>query len=618
MIVRLNVRFNVRFLSLISLILNFCSISFGILYITIPIYNQIWDVLGFIYILSLFFNPVMIFVLLSRLNATNEKEKSLKKNLYSNLIFSLLSMGGMMLGNNLNGFSYSSTPADVFLDIFSHILIYFSFFSLLIHAAFISWFTLSNIEQQNISFDRERKEKKDQHGKKTKKSKKTKRTKKTKKTITNKKVPSWQQKFGILNEMPNRTLISCLICFSVLIAGLLCVYILIFGTLTLPMKYIDVSQYATFLAIVFFNIMIILLSLMRNSFNPKMTRVVTLLGLIVSGICIAPLISVDFSISSAELNFTEAFGDDWRSQIELDAEKYFLQTQFSVPKYFLGFPPIETDVERHILFYNGSGSEFEVDENLTLYFDVYLPPDGIENLPLKGVTLIRIHGGGFQLADKGPLNIIPLNKHFARLGVVVFDIQYGLREIEGGEEAPLTPRYVVGNYTFDDMVRHIGIFTKYLGIHADEYGANLDSVFFSGGSAGGFLAGAAGFAISSGNYTDLFGDSITVAGLVLLYPAFIADEIESIASRSDDEFLDPELFINELSPPSLIYQGLLDGLVEPHVSASIKTTYENFDNSSDCGVIYFPFAAHMSDMYFTDQFSQIFLYYTERFMYLYK
>lgn len=597
------VRLNVRFLCFLSLILNFLSISFGILYIAIPIYNQIWDVLGFIYILSLFFNPVMIFVLLSRLNATNEKEKSLKKKLYSNLIFSLLSMGGMLFGNNFISLSYSSTVPDLILDIFSYSLIYFSFFGLLIHAAFISWFTLSNIEERNISFDRERKEKKPQHGKKTKK---------------NKKIPAWQQKLGILNEMPRGTLISCLICFSVLIAGLLCVYILIFGTSTLPTKYIDVSQYATFLAIIFFNITIILLSLMRNSFNPKISRAVTLLGLIISGICIAPLISVDFSISSAELNFTEAFGDDWRSQIELDAEKYFLQTQFSVPKYFLGFHPIESELERHVLFYNGSGSEFEEDENLTLYFDVYLPPDGIENLPLKGVTLIRIHGGGFQLADKGPLNIIPVNKHFARLGVVVFDIQYGLREIEGGEEATFTPRYVVGNFTFDDMVRHIGIFTKYLGIHADEYGANLDSVFFSGGSAGGFLAGAAGFAISSGNYTDLFGDSLTVAGLVLLYPAFIADDIESIASRSDDEFLDPELFINELSPPCLIYQGLLDGLVEPHVSASIKTTYESFDNSSDCGVIYFPFAAHMSDMYFTDQFSQIFLYYTERFMYLYK
>jgi hypothetical protein len=328
------------------------------------------------------------------------------------------------------------------------------------------------------------------------------------------------------------------------------------------------------------------------------------------------LFSADFSIRSAEVSFTEAFGDDWQTQIDLDAERYFLRTPFSVPKYFLSFPPIESEVDRHILFYNGSGSEFEEEENLTLYFDAYLPPDGVENLPFNS-TLIRIHGGGFQLGDKGPQNIIPVNKHFAQLGMVVFDIQYGLREIESGEAPLLTPGNVVGNYTFDDMVRHIGIFTKYLGMHADEYGANLDSVFLSGPSAGAFLAGSAGFGISSGNYTELFGDSITVAGLVLLYPAFIADDIESISSRSDDEFLDPELFINELSPPCLIYQGMLDGLVEPHVSASIKTTYESFGNNN-CGVIYFPFAAHMSDLYFTVQFSQIFLFYMERFMYLFK
>ena len=80
-----------------------------------------------------------------------------------------------------------------------------------------------------------------------------------------------------------------------------------------------------------------------------------------------------------------------------------------------------------------------------------------------------------------------MNKYFASQGYIVFDIQYGLHRPDRKEDA-LTPINVLGDFNIDDMVRQIGEFTKYLEFNADKYNANLDSVFISGGSAGGHLS----------------------------------------------------------------------------------------------------------------------------------
>ena len=54
--------------------------------------------------------------------------------------------------------------------------------------------------------------------------------------------------------------------------------------------------------------------------------------------------------------------------------------------------------------------------------------------------------------------------------------------------------------------------------------------------------------------------------------------------------------------------------VNPEISESLKSTYDQ--NNNDCILMIFPSAAHLSDFYFGGYYSQIFLYYMERFMFL--
>ena len=55
---------------------------------------------------------------------------------------------------------------------------------------------------------------------------------------------------------------------------------------------------------------------------------------------------------------------------------------------------------------------------------------------------------------------------------------------------------------FNGMRKKLSPF--YLADHADEYGANLDSVFVSGGSAGGHLTCITALAIANGSFPSIF------------------------------------------------------------------------------------------------------------------
>jgi acetyl esterase/lipase len=271
-------------------------------------------------------------------------------------------------------------------------------------------------------------------------------------------------------------------------------------------------------------------------------------------------------------------------------------------------------LKEDISFYNGSGG---IDNGLKLLFDAYLPPS-TRNLPGANSTIIRIHGGGWTVGDKGTGNMPLMNRYFATQGYCVFDIQYGLNNQSNilPFAESITPQTVKGNFSINDMVRHVGIFCQYLVTHQSEYPANLSSVFISGGSAGGHLTCITALAIASGNYTSLFGPGITIKGYVPFYPANdLANFIDG--GISNKEFYDPTLLISASSPPCLVYQGNQDGLVNPKTAQDLKDQYSNHENPS-CMVIFLPFAGHGSDIDFYGYYNQFFLYYMERFLYLYR
>ncbi len=335
----------------------------------------------------------------------------------------------------------------------------------------------------------------------------------------------------------------------------------------------------------------------------SLTHAIFLISLIISGICFFPLISTPSFIQQADQDFSDrfdhVFAGDWNAQLLNSGQnEHFLQTPFSLAGYFLGSPNPECIVQKNVLYLDGTSSNYSVDAGVQLYFDAYLPPEQSMDLPGNYSTLIWIHGGGWTIGDKGLGNVITMNRYFAAQGYCVFDIQYGLNNGPENMGIPfITPENVLGNFSLDDMMRHIGAFTFYLQDHVEEFGANLNSVFISGGSAGGQLACATALSISSGNYSDTFSDAFTIKGLIPYYPA---NQVSmTFAQTSKPEWINPELLVTEQSPPCLIFQGEQDHLI--YRAKSFEMTYLD----------------HANDLYFPGYYNQVFLYYMERFMYLY-
>ncbi|MGV9198888.1 MAG: alpha/beta hydrolase, partial [Promethearchaeia archaeon] len=294
--------------------------------------------------------------------------------------------------------------------------------------------------------------------------------------------------------------------------------------------------------------------------HPKRFKTIGIMGLVMTGIFLTPLSLVPYDVYSAEKNFAEAFGEDWRDSIPNDIEQdHFLKTHYTIPIYFLGFPEKECEIKRDIKYHD--------DGDLKLYFDVYMPKEDSDDLPGKNSVIISIHGGAWALGDKGSGR---RSRYFAAQGYVVFDIQYGLYEDfwdqfpEWAEDALGPPENTQGDFDIDDMAEQIGIFTKYLVNNSDDYNANLNSVFITGDSAGGQLTCLTALAIASGGYNDIFpSDNLTIKGYVPFYPANRKPKLYGLDGR--EEFIDPAKMVKKDSPPCLIFMGTSDGMVHPSI-----------------------------------------------------
>ncbi|MCA0173027.1 alpha/beta hydrolase [Bacillus sp. RAR_GA_16] len=207
------------------------------------------------------------------------------------------------------------------------------------------------------------------------------------------------------------------------------------------------------------------------------------------------------------------------------------------------------------------------------------------------------------------------NTYFANQGYAVFDIQYGLTTLSSYGLSSNVPDKVRGPFSIDDQVRHIGLFTKYLAEHEEEYGLDLSTTFISGGSAGGHLATASALAMTEGKYSDWFSDELKVKGLIPYYPANKGPALGGIPGTED--LLWPEQLVSEESPPALLFHGTHDTYVGYETAASFKETYAEHENDK-AAVIYMPFGNHGSDFYFSGYYNQTFTYYMERFLALYR
>lgn len=403
--------------------------------------------------------------------------------------------------------------------------------------------------------------------------------------------------------------------FILLVLGFYLAYVLLFSSSVCrePLELL-VSQLALFLALLFSSVVILLLKQYRGRRNRLAYNIIAAAGGALCLVFLLPLGAMPSAALKAERDFSVAFGEDWRERIEETAGQNFTGICFSLPAYFLGYPSCDYSVIKDVLYYEGTGG---ADEGVSLYFDAYLPP-GAEGQaqPGKSAVLIRIHGGGWVSGGKGLRNMMQMNKYFASRGYVVFDLQYGLSSLLGEGPGILgAPEHVIGPFIADDMIRHLGIFTRFLEKHAADYGADLDAVFISGGSAGGHLATALTLALSRGAYPELVSPALTVRGVIPFYPGNRVNSLREIGGSP--EWLDVEMLVDENSPPCLIYQGSHDGLVPPEVSYSYRDTCVAA-GAAPCAVLLMPFGGHASDLGFTGYYNQLFTYYMERFMALYR
>ncbi|MFX1304053.1 MAG: hypothetical protein ACFFBV_08955 [Promethearchaeota archaeon] len=556
-----------------SIILNSICIVLGIIYISNPSYSILWDVFGIILLTTLFGNLTLIFINSSKNNEKNIFRTKMTLFSYFYLIFIIIAMVSLMLGNLLISVTYSNQLLD---NLGAYTLIYFFYFGVLTigisYAIFgIKMFNNSTSLTQNQNFE----------------SGPSRRFLKFKRILKK---------------------VTIIISRTTFIIGIIFGIVSIFGSFEIVTTIIAIisGQFGIFFSIIFFANTILLLKLKHRNWKSKKFYRTTTIGVLVSGLLLVPLFLTQHTITDIERNFSNTFGPNWRDRIPPVANQYFLETPFSLSGYFLGIPPKDCIIETNTLFYN--------DEGIQLYFDAYMPLNKGENLPGENSTLIRIHGGGWVSGDKGMMNMMQMNKYFAAQGYSVFDIQYGIADNPLFSLDPLTPNYKKGDFNIDDMMRHIGIFTRYLANNSIKYNANLDSVFISGGSAGGHLTCAVALAIASGDYNHIFSGNLTIKGLIPFYPA--NGQMGFFGISGSDEFKNPEKLIDTESPPCLIFQGTHDILNYFSISRNIQNTYYAKGNEY-CAILWMPLGGHASDFYFTGNYNQIFLYYMERFMYLY-
>ncbi|EXJ22524.1 putative esterase/lipase [Alkalibacterium sp. AK22] len=413
----------------------------------------------------------------------------------------------------------------------------------------------------------------------------------------------FQTKKSKISRLFRRT-ISVLLAAGLLIGLIMAFFMLV--PVSIGVAEVILSQYSLFYLLIFSSTAVLFIKISGFKSGSVLRNGVLILGAALYVAFAVPTVLIPSMLAGAEQSYTAAFGDIGSDFDDLTA---FRQQPLSLPDYFFGVRTEEYELDEDVLYYAGTEG---VDEGLELRYDVYTPLEEAEDLPGERAVLIRIHGGGWNTGGRGFQNVAQFNKYFASQGYIVFDVEYGLNNKNRLSDLSPVAEEVSGEFSIDDMVRHLGIFLTHLADSQDVYGADIDSVFLSGGSAGGHLANAVALGLTSGAYTDVLDERINISGIIPLYPANGLAGFQEITG--EEELVDPALLVDENSPPALVYHGDTDRIVSLDVSRKFEQTYLNNGNT-DFALIQAPYGEHVSDLYFPGYYSQMLVYYMERFMY---
>ena len=147
----------------------------------------------------------------------------------------------------------------------------------------------------------------------------------------------------------------------------------------------------------------------------------------------------------------------------------------------------------------------------------------------------------------------------AARGMVAIDVEYRL--------IPKPPAMDSPRICVEDAKSAI----RWVREHAEKLQVDPNKIVGSGGSAGGYLAGAAALVPEWDDPKDDLSVSAKPNALVLFFPAIAADPSSPEQKRfGDDMKYAPQSYLSAAAPPTIIFAGAADKLVRPEALRQYK------------------------------------------------
>ncbi|MCK4896641.1 MAG: hypothetical protein KAS47_07525, partial [Candidatus Heimdallarchaeota archaeon] len=254
----------IKTMNIFSIIFNSVAIILGLIYLFFPVYSVIWNIFGYIYVIAIALNFYMIFFIDRRIQLKGKAGSRLYVLGFFYLIFQVLSIVNMNLGNMFISVTYSNLFTD---NIYSYILVADGFFGVFIIGFIFNIIVLRNQNKPEL----------------------------------------WVEEYDIRKRsffegsLFRKTLRILLIIFSILgiAEGLLSSFLIIAGINSgrvLGFASVSISQVGFSWGIVFITCSVILIKLFQRKAYPYLFYPALILGLIISTISLLPISSTPFVI----------------------------------------------------------------------------------------------------------------------------------------------------------------------------------------------------------------------------------------------------------------------------------------------------------------------------------
>ena len=216
--------------------------------------------------------------------------------------------------------------------------------------------------------------------------------------------------------------------------------------------------------------------------------------------------------------------------------------------------------------------EYIPDGRTSHKLDVYLPPTGDGPFP----TILAIHGGGFSSRSKDSYRYIA--PHYMDLGYALVSTNYRL-----------TP-----GASYPAQVQDVFCALAWIYANHEEYGFDVEHVFVTGGSAGGYLASMVGTvdnpSIYLKNCPHTLPETGWVQGMIIFYGFFDFTNIEGFSDLGSLQYywrskyeeiplenleeMSPMSWLDGSEPPTLLIHGTLDESVPSWMSEGFAAALE--------------------------------------------